>query len=193
MKLFKNQWFNIIIVVIILAVIIPGTRKPIQIFVNKLIAFSPSVTSEEDRTAIANYNWALEKNNKDRLDFSALEGKVVLVNFWATWCPPCIAEMPSFQLLYEDYGDKIDFLFVSSEDHETVRGFLYRKNYTLPAFRPLSEAPKPLNGKALPTTFLIDKSGNIVIRKVGAADWNSENVRKTIDELMAEKIGMKTQ
>lgn len=191
MKLFKNQWFNIVIVVIILAMIIPGTRKPIQIFFNKLIAFSPSVTSEEDRTAIADYNWTLEKNNKDRIDFSAFEGKVVLVNFWATWCPPCIAEMPSFQLLYEDYGSKIDFLFVSSEDHETVRGFLYRKNYTLPAFRPLSEAPAPLNGKTLPTTFLIDKTGNIVIRKVGAADWNSENVRKTIDELLDEKISMK--
>jgi thiol-disulfide isomerase/thioredoxin len=193
MKLFKNQWFNIIIVIIILAMIIPGTRKPIQIFVNKLIAFSPSVTSEEDRTAIADYNWTLEKNNKDRMDFSALEGKVILVNYWATWCPPCIAEMPSFQLLYEDYGDKIDFLFVSSEDHETVRGFLNRKNYTLPAFRPLSEAPAPLNGKTLPTTFLIDKTGNIVIRKVGAADWNSENVRKTIDELLAKKISVKTQ
>lgn len=192
MKLFKNQWFNIIIVIIILAMIIPGTRKPIQIFVNKLIAFSPSVTSEEDRTAIADYNWALEQNNKDRLDFSKLEGKVVLVNFWATWCPPCIAEMPSFQLLFEDYGDKIDFLFVSSEDHETVRGFLYRKNYTLPAFRPLSEAPEPLNGRTLPTTFLIDKTGNIVIKKIGAADWNSENVRKTIDELLAENIGLKT-
>ncbi len=191
MKLFKNQWLNIVIVVIILAMIIPGTRKPIQIFVNELIAFSPSVTSEEDRTAIAHYNWTLEKNNKDPMDFSDLEGKVVLVNFWATWCPPCIAEMPSFQLLYEDYGDKIDFLFVSSEDHETVRGFLYRKNYTLPAFRPLSEAPAPLNGNTLPTTFLIDKTGNIVIRKVGAADWNSENVRETIDELLDEKIGMK--
>jgi thiol-disulfide isomerase/thioredoxin len=190
MKLFKNQWLNIVIVVIILAMIIPGTRKPIQIFVNELIAFSPSVTSEEDRTAIAHYNWTLEKNNKDRMDFSNLEGKVVLVNFWATWCPPCIAEMPSFQLLYEDYGDKIDFLFVSSEDHETVRGFLYRKNYTLPAFRPLSEAPAPLNGNTLHTTFLIDKTGNIVIRKVGAADWNSENVRKTIDELLTKEIGV---
>ncbi|MFO7721302.1 MAG: TlpA disulfide reductase family protein [Gillisia sp.] len=193
MKLFKNQWLNIIIGIIILAMIIPGTRKPIQIFFNKLLAFSPSVTSEKDRTTIADYNWALEKNNRDRVDFSAFEGKVVLVNFWATWCPPCIAEMPSFQLLFEDYGDNVEFLFVSSEDHETVRGFLLRKNYTLPAFRPLSEAPKPLNGRTLPTTFLIDKNGNVVISKVGAADWNSENVRKTLDELLAENIGMKTQ
>lgn len=186
MKLFKNQWFNIIIAVVILVMIIPGTRKPLQIFANKMLAFSPSITSEGDRASIANYEWALEKNNRDRAEFSEYEGKVVLVNFWATWCPPCIAEMPSFQLLYEDYKDQIEFLFVSSEDHETVRGFLNRKKYTLPAYRPLSEAPEPLNGNTLPTTFLLDKNGEIVIDKVGAADWNSENVRNTIDRLLQE-------
>lgn len=186
MKLFKNQWSNIIIAVIVLVLIIPGTRKPIQIFFNKILSFSPSVTSEEDRGSIAGYNWSLEQNNKDRKAFSEYKGEVVLVNFWATWCPPCIAEMPSFQELYVDYHDKVNFLFVSSEDHETVRGFLNRKNYTLPAYRPLSQPPEPLNGSTLPTTYLIDKEGNIVIQKVGAADWNSQSVRNTIDELLAK-------
>ena len=186
MKLFKNQWSNIIIAVIVLVMIIPGTRKPIQIFVNKLLAFSPSVISEEERESLADYNWVLEKNNKDRLEFVDLKNKVVLVNFWATWCPPCIAEMPSFELLYRDYRDKVEFLFVSSEDHETVRGFLNRKKYSFPAYRPLTEAPDPLNGNTLPTTYLIDKSGAIVIKKIGAADWNSESLRKTLDKLLLE-------
>lgn len=186
MKLFKNQWFNIIIMVVILALIIPGIRKPLQIFANKILAFSPSVTSVEDRSSIANYNWILEKNNRDRVEFSEYKGQVVLVNFWATWCPPCIAEMPSFEELYADYQDNVIFLFVSSEDHETVRGFLNRKNYSLPAYRPLSEAPEPLNGNTLPTTYLIGKNGEIVIKKIGAADWNSEPVRSTLDKLLAE-------
>lgn len=184
MKLFKNQWSNIIIAVLILVLIIPGTRKPLQIFVNKIFSFSPSVTSEDERSSIANYEWSLERNNRERVNLTEYEGQVVLVNFWATWCPPCIAEMPSFQELYGDYQDKVVFLFVSSEDHKTVRGFLDRKNYSLPAYRPLSQAPQPLNGKTLPTTYLIDKNGDIVIQKVGAADWNSENVRSTIDNLL---------
>lgn len=186
MKLFKNQWFNIIFGVLILVLIIPATRKPIQIFINKTLAFSPSVISEGDRATLADYNWMLEKNNKDRVEFSEYEGKVIFVNFWATWCPPCIAEMPSLQLLYEDYQDKVVFLFVSSEDRETVRGFLNRREYSIPAYRPLSDAPMPLNGNTLPTTYLIDKNGNIVIQKVGAADWNSDKVRETIDGLLQE-------
>ena len=184
MKLFKNQWSNIIIAVVILVIIIPGTRKPIQIFFNKVLSFSPSITSEEDRKSIASYDWSLEKNNRDRENLSQYEGEVVLINFWATWCPPCIAEMPSFQELYIDYQDKITFLFVSSEDHETVRGYLNRKNFPLPAYRPLSEPPQPMNGNTLPTTYLLDRQGNIVIQKVGAADWNSDAVRKTIDGLL---------
>lgn len=184
MKLFKNQWSNIIIAVLILVLIIPGTRKPLQIFFNKVFSFSPSVTSEDDRASIASYDWALERNNRERVNLANYNGQVVLVNFWATWCPPCIAEMPSFQDLYADYQDKVVFLFVSSEDHQTVRGFLDRKNYSLPAYRPLSQAPEPMNGKTLPTTYLLDKNGNIVIQKVGAADWNSENVRNTIEELL---------
>lgn len=188
MSLFKNQWSNIIIAVVILVLIIPGTRKPLQIFVNKIFSFSPSITSVEDRNSIADYDWKLEKNNRDPLDFTEYKGEVVLVNFWATWCPPCIAEMPSFQELYDDYGQKIKFLFVSSEDHQTVRGYLNRKNFTLPAYRPLSEAPQPLNGNTLPTTYLLDRDGNIVIQKVGAADWNSESVRATIDGLLKDQV-----
>lgn len=184
MKLFKNQWSNIIIAVLILIFIIPGTRKPIQIFFSKLISFSPSITAEEDRSKIAAYSWSLEKNNRDRVDLSEYRGEIVLVNFWATWCPPCIAEMPSFQELYNDYSEEIVFLFVSSEDHNTVRSFLLNKSYNLPAYRPLSQPPAPLNGNTLPTTFLIDKQGNIVIHKIGAADWNSEKVRSTINTLL---------
>jgi thiol-disulfide isomerase/thioredoxin len=184
MKLFKNQWTNIIIGVLILVLVIPATRKPIQIFLNKVLAFSPSVTSEDDRAALADYNWVLEKNNKDQVELSEYKGKIILINFWATWCPPCIAEMPSLQLLYEDYQDKIVFLFVSEEDRVTVKGFLDRKHFTLPAYRPLSDTPRPLDGRTLPTTYLIDKEGNIVISKVGAADWNGEKVRNTIDGLL---------
>lgn len=186
MKIFKNQWSNIIIIVIILAMVIPQTRKPIQIFFNKLISFAPSVNDAEDRVIIENYNWVLENNRGKRTEFSQFEGDVIIVNFWATWCPPCIAEMPSFQELYEDYQDKVTFLFVSGEQHETVENYMKRKRFTLPSYKMLTKAPEPMDGRTLPTTYVIDRDGSIVVDKVGAADWNSESFRQTLDALLAE-------
>ncbi len=186
MKLFKNQWSNIILIVFILAMIIPQTRKPIQIFVNKLIAFAPSVNDAEDREKIADYNWVLEDVRGKRTEFSQYKGEVIIVNFWATWCPPCIAEMPSFQALYEDYKGEVTFLFVSNEQHETVTNFLKRKRYTLPTFKMLTKAPDPMEGRTLPTTYVLDKKGNIVVDKVGSANWDSESFRKTLDKLLDE-------
>ena len=186
MKIFKNQWSNIIIVVLILALVIPQTRKPIQIFFNKLISFAPSVNDEEDRVLLDSYNWVLENNRGKRVEFSQFEDDVIIVNFWATWCPPCIAEMPSFQELYEDYQDKVTFLFVSGEQHETVENYMKRKRFTLPSYKMLTKAPDPMDGRTLPTTYVIDKDGSIVVDKVGAADWNSESFRKTLDALLAE-------
>lgn len=185
-KLFSNQWANIIFIVIILALIIPQTRKPIQIVVNKIFAFSPSVTDEEDRKQLEDYNWTLETKSGKKVDFAESKGKVIIVNYWATWCPPCIAEMPSFQKLHTDYKDKVDFYFISGEDHETTNNFLKRKGYDFSSYRMLSEDPKPLNGYTLPSTYVIDKNGIIVVNKVGAADWNSQNFRNTIDGLLKE-------
>lgn len=186
MKIFKNRWTDIILVVLIVAMLIPQTRKPIQILVNQIFSFSPSVTEKEDREKLADYNWILQDLEGSRVDFSDYKGKVILVNYLATWCPPCIAEMPRLQELYTDYQDKVAFFFVSGEEPETVRKFLKKKNFDLPVYNMLSTDPKPLDGYSLPSTYVIDKKGNIVIHKVGAADWNSQKTRETLDELLAQ-------
>jgi thiol-disulfide isomerase/thioredoxin len=115
------------------------------------------------------------------------KGKVILINFWATWCPPCIAEMPYLDGLYRDYKDKVVFLFVSNEDASTTQAFLNKKGYALTSIKPISYSPKLLETNSLPTTYLIDKKGGIVIKKTGSADWNSQSFRKTLDELVASE------
>ncbi|WP_373059193.1 TlpA family protein disulfide reductase [Zunongwangia sp. H14] len=184
MKIFKNEWSNIILIVVILALLIPQTRKPLQIFANKIFVFSPEVTNEAEREQLSGYNWILESNNGKRVNFSEFKDEVIVVNYWATWCPPCIAEMPSFQKLYEDYKNKVHFFFISGEEHETVKNFLKAKRLELPTYRMLSADPKPLDGYTLPTTYVIDKKSNIVIKKVGSADWNSQTMRNTLDKLL---------
>lgn len=165
----------------------PKTRLPIQVFLHKGLAiFSPSEVSEHNREKLTNYNWRLQTLDDMGYDFEMAEGKVVLVNFWATWCPPCIAEMPALQGLYDDYGDRIEFLLVSEEKEAIIQKFLNKHDYSFKIYRPVSEIPEMLKTRSIPRTFIIDKEGNIVIDKSGAANWNSEAVRETLDELIAE-------
>lgn len=182
----KKNWSNILFFAFLALLIIPQTRMPIQVFVQRLISFSPSEKKEENRETLEDYNWNLIQLNAENVNFSRSKGEVTLVNFWATWCPPCVAEMPSFQKLYDDYGDRVDFYFVTSEKPEKVNGFMNKNGYSLPIFLQSFKAPDALESNALPTTYLISKSGAIVIDETGAADWNSKKMRTLLDELLVE-------
>tara|TARA_R110000850_G_scaffold150497_1_gene273218 strand:- start:127766 stop:128326 length:561 start_codon:yes stop_codon:yes gene_type:complete len=186
MKFLKKNLSNILFAVFILLLLIPQTRMPIQVFLQRLIAFSPSTISEDKREAVATYDWQLNSIDDGQINFSTSEGEVILVNLWATWCAPCVAEMPSLQKLYNDYGDKMAFYFISNEIENKLNAFLKDNQYNLPVFQPLEPAPEALNSNALPTTYIIDKSGNIVIKKTGVADWNSKKTRDILDDLIGE-------
>ena len=116
----KSKVYNIIIVIVIALLIIPQTRLPIQVFINKGITLivKPTVIDDSERKVISNYYWRLQDVSETEYDFNSAKGKVIVINFWATWCPPCIAEMPSMELLYQKYkgNDDVVFLFVSNED-----------------------------------------------------------------------------
>lgn len=187
MKVFLNKnWSNILFGLFLLLLIIPQTRMPIQVFVQRLISFSPSEVSEKKREVLENYEWPLKTMELENVNFSKSKGEVIIVNFWATWCPPCVAEMPSFQKLYDDYGDKVVFYFVTSEEPEKIHRFMDKNNYDLPVFLQEYAAPEQMQSRVLPTTYVISKKGEIVVNETGVADWNSNKIRKMLDRLLSE-------
>ena len=185
-KFLKKNWSNILFAVVIILMIIPQTRMSIQVFVQRIFSFSPSETSGEDQRQLTDYRWPLQALDAKELNFSHSEGKVVIVNFWATWCPPCVAEMPSFQKLFDDYGSSVDFYFVTSEKGEKVQRFMAKHGYSLPVYIQTYEAPEELQSNVLPTTYVISKDGKIVINETGSANWNSDKTRKLLDKLLKE-------
>lgn len=188
MNFLKKNWSNILFIIFIILLIVPQTRKPIQVGLNRLIAFSPSEISEEKREQLDSYDWRLKTIDGRQLFFSDTREEVAVVNLWATWCPPCIAEMPSFQKVYDDYKDRVNFYFVSSEETQDLQAFIQKKGYTLPIFQPMSMAPEQLQSNNLPTTYVISKTGEIVVNKTGAANWNDDSFRELLDELLAEEL-----
>lgn len=186
MKFIKKNWSNILFGVFIVLMIIPQTRMPIQVFIQRFISFSPSEIDKKDRNILTEYQWNLATLASEKINLSQSEGKVILINFWATWCPPCVAEMPELQELYDAYGDRVDFYFITNEKPETVNFFLDKKGYDLPVYIQIEPSPNVLESSSLPTTYLISKSGEIVMRKTGAASWNSDSVHEVLDGLLAE-------
>jgi len=158
----------------------------VKVFAIKLFSTSANVVEEGQQVPLDSYVWKLIDLENRILDFEDQKGKVILVNFWATWCPPCVAEMPSMQELYNEYGDQVTFMFVTSDDRQKVKAFLERKDLDLPVYHPASDTPKKLESKLLPTTYIIDKNGKIVVEETGAADWNSSSIRMLIDGLLSE-------
>ncbi|CAL2056798.1 TlpA disulfide reductase family protein [Tenacibaculum sp. 190524A05c] len=161
--------------------------KPSRIWFIRQLSFSPSIEKVEKSARVFNYNWKLKGLNTDDINFSDFKGKVVFLNFWATWCPPCVAELPSIQEFYNKYQDKVVFVFISNEDDEEILKFFKQTGYEFPVYQSngsyLNELP-PVN--SIPRTFILDKSGNIRVDKSGAANWNSLSFLGFIDEILLD-------
>jgi len=186
MKLGKKRWINAALILLIILILFTPVGFYTRVFLGRLFATSAAVLKTELQMPVKNYDWQLINADGKEINFEMTKGKVVLVNFWATWCPPCVAEMPSLQDLYNDYNEKVEFMFVAQDKVEKVSAFIAKKGYTLPVYYSRTEAPKLLTSKSIPTTYVINKEGKIIVAETGAADWNSDKVRKILDGLLID-------
>lgn len=125
------------------------------------------------------------------LRLSQLKGKVVFLNLWATWCPPCVGEMPGLQNLYNEFKNEkdIQFLFVSVDDGVTVvSDFLKSQKFSIPVYQPGDEVPRQLSSTGIPITFVLDKEQRIVLREIGAREWDRAEVKDAIRSLLKPPV-----
>lgn len=187
MKLKKENLSNFAFIILLAVLIFTPVGFHARVFVTRIFSFSPSVLDKEEQLVLSDYNWNLSGLDEVVFDFKNVERKVVLVNFWATWCPPCVAEMPSLQKLYNDYGEKVEFVLIANDEKEKVKRFLSKKEYDFPVYFEKNSSPEVISPEYIPTTFIIDKAGNVVVEKTGAANWNSTTTRELLDSLIGKE------
>ena len=149
---------------------------------------------EEEKEDKSNYTKAYEfmvyDENNNAYKLSDFEGKPVVLNFWASWCGPCKSEMPDFEVAYQEYGEKIQFLMINMTDgyQETVSSandFIKDKGYTFPVFYDSNlEAAKAYSVYSIPATYFIDAKGYIIAWGRGAL--SAENLQEGINYIYSE-------
>ncbi len=162
-----------------------------DVFVDEMAGFqvlTPPISTE-----------GLEFFDKDgqSLKLSAFHGRVVLINFWATWCAPCLAEMPSLNRLQIALGNEdlagADFQVITiatgRNENADIESFFTNQNIShLTRYRdPNLRLALALGAGSLPTTVLMDRDGSIIARLQGEADWDSEAATRLIERLMINR------
>jgi peroxiredoxin len=119
---------------------------------------------------------------------SDLRGKVVVLNFWATWCPPCKEEMPSMDRLYKrykDHGFTIAAISIDGGGIQAVAAFVKKLGLTFPiGLDPTLDVANRYTVRALPSSFLIDREGNMVAVALGPRDWDGIAARAVVEVLL---------
>jgi len=114
-----------------------------------------------------------------------LKGKIVFINFWATWCPPCLAEMPSIQNLYNRFKNDKRIVFIMADvDHKLKEStsFLSKRSIDLPVYEPHSLPGNALYDGTLPTTLIIDKEGMVLLHHSGIGRYDTPSIIKLLED-----------
>lgn len=173
----SNITTGIMTLFLVLMLVNPSVKAAVMQGLMKVGLFQPAVPEED---AVANSmapDLALTDGNGNTFTLSSLRGKVVFLNFWATWCPPCRAEMPAINALYKQYkNDKnVVFLTVDTDgNYQKAKRFIDKQRYELPLYVAESRIPGELLGNSIPTTVIIGKTGKIVYKQEGAADYGNQ-------------------
>lgn len=183
MNFLKKNWITLSLTAFLLAILLIPSFKE---FVTRQILMKPSLEKVENEVTFTpeELNIQLKGVNVPDANLADFKGKVVFLNFWGTWCPPCRAEYPSIQKLYEAKKDKVQFVLVAMQDEEEkVKQFLAENKYTTPVYLAKSPLAEKMLPKSFPTTFLIGQNGRILMKEDAAKDWNAEDVLQFIDSV----------
>lgn len=196
-KISLSNFFTGILVVFVLAMLFsPSFKGVVMQNLMKIGLFQPSIpdgptveVAAEINTATHNREILFKNMNDEVIELSDQKGKVVFINFWATWCPPCIAEMPTINKLYSSFRDNENVMFMMVDvDNDPIKSqkFMDKRKFDLPVYTPASPIPSSYMGGAIPTTLVLNKYGQVVFKHEGMGDFSNAEFKDFVNQLIEE-------
>ena len=175
----KNFITGVLIAVVVILLLVPGAKVLVlKTFVHTGLLNAPAKKGSNIIKA-GTFSLLFIDEKNEQISITALQGKVVFINFWATWCPPCVAEMGSVNALYNKLKDDPRIVFIMADaDNNPVSSlsFMKRNGYHLPVYRIALPVSENLFTGTIPATLIIDARGNIVQRHEGIANYNTNDM-----------------
>ncbi len=182
----KRKYFsgsNIIFVLLMVLVLITWINPAVKVqMIRGLMAVGAFKPDPEDYarhpeviTKVPDYSYRDTLGNN--VSLSSLKNKVVFINYWAIWCPPCLAEMPSLNKLYTKFKTNPNIVFImvdTDDDLPKSKAFFSKNGYGMPLYTSISKFPDTLLNGTIPTTLIFGKDGSLKYKHTGAADYNSD-------------------
>lgn len=191
-KLFKELKNWGIIGAVFLTLYLTGLHTEVAAVAQRIILstglMSAETTISPEGVDNVDYNFQLKNLNGETVSLESFKGKVIFLNIWATWCAPCIAEMPDIQSLY-DKIDKENIVFVMlsiDSSEEKAKKFIEKKGFTFPTYMAASRVPDLFRVPTIPTTFVINKNGQVASKNVGMANYDKKSFQEFLERLAGE-------
>jgi thiol-disulfide isomerase/thioredoxin len=188
LKFIKANISNILFVLIALIIFFSTDAKTFLIkgLMRTGLYNAKAPSSTEVKSNSIPYDLSFKSENGDILKLAENKGEVYFINFWATWCPPCRAEMPSINSLYSKITnkDKVKFLLVDVDNKiPSSVNYMTKNNYQLKVYSIASIIPDYIFSGTLPTTVIVGPNGDIVFQHSGIADYDTTEMLNFINTL----------
>lgn len=187
-KQVKTNWLNgLFIAFLLLVLFVPSVKGLFIRGLMKVGFFQPDITETVYAGApVTLPSVTFEGSDGKFLNLQQQKGKVVFINFWATWCPPCVAEMPSINELYGKLKNNKNIVFIMADadgNFDKSELFMRKRDYAMPLYRINGNFPESLFKGTLPTTVIFDKEGKMVFSHEGSADYGGSKVSDYLKQL----------
>ncbi|MBU2597812.1 MAG: TlpA family protein disulfide reductase [Actinobacteria bacterium] len=184
----KKGIIILIIVAILIVVVFALGFLFIQNILSKFSEFPSIMGTKSIETGIEAPNFTLKNLNGEDVELSQIKGNIVLIDFWAVWCKPCVGKLPYIQSIHEKYGEEslVVLAINVSEKEEKIKSFIEENNYTFPVLIGNKTVSNDYGAHAIPFVVLIDKEGTIRYTELGYRQGSEQKLINEIEKLLEE-------
>lgn len=189
----KNLLEYSVIGAVLLTLFLTGLHTEVFGFIQRGVLatglMNPEVKGNEAfRTANpkADFSLNLVNSKGEKVSMEQFRGKVIFINLWATWCPPCIAEMPGINNLYNDIKEEGDVVFLMlslDENFDKAKDFKEKKGFDFEIYKPAGGIPQMYYSQSIPTTYVINAKGELALTHTGMADYHTQEFKEFLQDL----------